>query len=171
MRGCHQEAAAEFAQAPALSPNYADALANQGMAMMSLGHDTAALASLGRALQLQPGHGDALRRAALLSKKYGLAGEAVPLFERAIAPAASDNGRSGVKPLKRRDAASTPLRGCTSISVNCSSDFRRAIGPSSNTAACWSFRPIWPSGMSIWRGVRRARQGRGGGGLLAPRSS
>ena len=75
--------------------------------MMSLGHDTAVLASLGRALQLQPAHGDALRRAAVLLKKYGRAGEAVPLFERAIALASSDNGRSGVKPLGK--SGGTPL--------------------------------------------------------------
>ena len=44
----------------------------------------AALTSLCKALELQPGHGDALRGCAALLKQLGRAGEAVPLYERAI---------------------------------------------------------------------------------------
>jgi predicted O-linked N-acetylglucosamine transferase (SPINDLY family) len=78
------EAMACFQHAIALKPDYADAMANLGMAQDRLGQDALAVESLRGALKADPTHADALGRLSGLLQRMGKGREAIELLSQTV---------------------------------------------------------------------------------------
>ncbi len=72
-------------KATRLAPDCVAAHLNLGMAYSALGNDAQALASHRKALELQPGNPETLKRLTALLQKLGQGEEVIPLYEQALA--------------------------------------------------------------------------------------
>ena len=85
-----------FYRALELKPQYADALANLGLAQGELGQQAAAVATLRRALELKPDHRGALGRLAALLLRDGQPAEGATFYARALERFSSSEGWTGL---------------------------------------------------------------------------
>lgn len=80
----YDEAVASCDQAIALTPDYADAYYNRGIALFCLNRLQEAIASFDRALALKPGFADAYYNCGIAQHKLGLLEEAIVSYDHAI---------------------------------------------------------------------------------------